>query len=144
MRVAPAVTLTDAQRQELTALSRRRTVQVRVAQRARIVLHAAEGWQGKLTQKVNEHLLRNIVRQIMIVSETKGLREDPFAMPTIKSGERLLPLRTTFVGDGNELFVAGLLAHGLIVTRLRSEQGSRRSSWQATSSPGAVCVGDFE
>lgn len=45
MRVAPPVTLTDAQRQELTALSRRRTVQVRVAQRARIVLLAAAGWQ---------------------------------------------------------------------------------------------------
>ena len=45
MRVAPAVVLTDEQRAELTALARGRTVQVRVAQRARIVLRAAEGRQ---------------------------------------------------------------------------------------------------
>ncbi len=45
MRVALKVLLTDPQRRELSALSRGRTVQVRVAQRARIVLRAAEGWQ---------------------------------------------------------------------------------------------------
>ena len=45
MRVARPVTLTSAQRDELIVLSRRRTVEVRLAQRARIVLYAAEGWQ---------------------------------------------------------------------------------------------------
>jgi len=47
MRVAPTVTLTDDQHQQLTTLARSRTAQVRVVQRARIVLRAAEGWQDK-------------------------------------------------------------------------------------------------
>lgn len=47
MRVAPAVVLSEAQQKELSALARSRTVQVRVAQRARIVLRAAEEWQDK-------------------------------------------------------------------------------------------------
>lgn len=43
MRVGPQVVLTDEQRTELTRLSRGRTTQARVVQRAKIVLHAADG-----------------------------------------------------------------------------------------------------
>ncbi len=45
MRVAPKIVLTDGQREELQRLARSRTQQVRVVQRANIVLRAAEGWQ---------------------------------------------------------------------------------------------------
>jgi transposase len=47
MRVAPAIELNSAARLELEKLSRRRTAAVRVAQRSRIVLLAAEGMQNK-------------------------------------------------------------------------------------------------
>ncbi len=47
MRVAPNVAIDEEQRRELLALARSRTTQVRVAQRAMIVLRAAEGWQDQ-------------------------------------------------------------------------------------------------
>jgi transposase len=47
MRVARAVQLTEQQRAELTRLARSRTSQVRLAQRARMLLWAAEGWQDQ-------------------------------------------------------------------------------------------------
>ncbi len=47
MRVAPTIELSSAARLELEKLSRRRTAAVRVAQRSRIVLLAAEGMQNK-------------------------------------------------------------------------------------------------
>lgn len=47
MRVAPAVVLTDGQRSALTRLARSRRSSVRLAQRARIVLLAAQGLQNK-------------------------------------------------------------------------------------------------
>jgi transposase len=47
MRVAPAIALSSAAKLELEKLSRRRTAAVRVAQRSRIVLLAAEGMQNK-------------------------------------------------------------------------------------------------
>jgi len=47
MRVAPAIELTSVARLELEKLSRRRTTPVRVAQRSRIILLAADGMQDK-------------------------------------------------------------------------------------------------
>ena len=47
LRVAPAVELTDEQESELTRLARSKTTSVRLAQRARIVLLAAQGMQNK-------------------------------------------------------------------------------------------------
>ena len=47
MRVAPKIVLTDAERNELIRLVRSKLTSVRLAQRARIVLLAAEGMQNK-------------------------------------------------------------------------------------------------
>lgn len=47
MRVAPEIVLTDEERAELTRLVRSRLTSVRLAQRARIVLLAADGMQSK-------------------------------------------------------------------------------------------------
>ena len=47
LRVARAVELTDEQESELTRLARSTTTSVRLAQRARIVLLAAQGLQNK-------------------------------------------------------------------------------------------------
>ena len=47
LRVAPAIELTDEQQRELTRLARSKTASVRLAQRARIVLLAAQGMQNK-------------------------------------------------------------------------------------------------
>ncbi|MHB8388475.1 MAG: IS630 family transposase [Acidobacteriaceae bacterium] len=47
MRVAPEIVLTDAERIELTKLMRSRLTSVRLVQRARIVLLAAQGLQDK-------------------------------------------------------------------------------------------------
>ena len=43
MRVAPAISLTDEQQRELARLARSRRTSVRLAQRAQIVLLAAQG-----------------------------------------------------------------------------------------------------
>jgi len=47
LRVAPAIELTDEQESELTRLARSKTASVRLAQRARIVLLAAQGMHNK-------------------------------------------------------------------------------------------------
>jgi len=47
MRVAPEIALSDDEREELTRLSRSKLTTVRLAQRARIVLLAADGVQNK-------------------------------------------------------------------------------------------------
>jgi transposase len=47
LRVAPAIELTDEQESELTKLARSKTTSVRLAQRARMVLLAAQGLQNK-------------------------------------------------------------------------------------------------
>jgi transposase len=47
LRVAPAIELTDEQESELTRLARSKTASVRLVQRARIVLLAAQGMQNK-------------------------------------------------------------------------------------------------
>lgn len=48
MKRAIAIVLDDAQRQQLLELKRSRTVSVRLAERAEIVLHAADGQQDKI------------------------------------------------------------------------------------------------
>jgi len=53
LRVAPAIVLTDEQERELTRLARSKRTSVRLAQRARIVLLAA---QGVLNQDIAEQL----------------------------------------------------------------------------------------
>ena len=47
LRVAPAIALTDEQTVELTRLARSKRTSVRLAQRAKIVLLAAQGLQNK-------------------------------------------------------------------------------------------------
>src|SRR5579885_2207678 len=47
MRVAPKIELNAAAEMELQALARRRRVEARVQQRAKVVLLAAQGWQNK-------------------------------------------------------------------------------------------------
>ena len=47
LRVAPAISLTDEQERELTRLARSKRTSVRLAQRAQIVLLAAQGLQNK-------------------------------------------------------------------------------------------------
>lgn len=47
VRVAPVVELSEEQRAELTRLARSKRTSVRLAQRARIVLLAAQGLQNK-------------------------------------------------------------------------------------------------
>lgn len=47
MRIAPAVSLTEADRAQLTRYARGRTVPVRVSQRAKMLLLAADGCQNK-------------------------------------------------------------------------------------------------
>ena len=47
LRVAPAIELTDEQEKELMRLARSRRTSVRLAQRAHIVLLAAQGLQNK-------------------------------------------------------------------------------------------------
>ncbi len=47
MRVAPGIVLTDEEHAELSKLVRSKLSSVRLAQRARIVLLAAEGMQNK-------------------------------------------------------------------------------------------------
>ena len=47
LRVAPAIELTDEQKSELTRLARSKRTSVRLAQRAQIVLLAAQGLQNK-------------------------------------------------------------------------------------------------
>ena len=47
LRVAPAIELTDEQESELRRLARSKRTSVRLAQRARIVLLAAQGMQNK-------------------------------------------------------------------------------------------------
>ncbi|MFO0981088.1 MAG: IS630 family transposase [Planctomycetota bacterium] len=47
MRIAPAIVVTTEQRDQLQNLVRRRSTQVRLVKRARLVLLAADGWQNK-------------------------------------------------------------------------------------------------
>src|SRR6266487_3208784 len=47
LRVAPTISLTNEQAHELTRLARSKRTSVRLAQRARIVLLAAQGLQNK-------------------------------------------------------------------------------------------------
>ena len=47
MRVAETIELDAATERELRSLSKRRRIEARLQQRARVILLAAEGWQNK-------------------------------------------------------------------------------------------------
>jgi hypothetical protein len=47
MRVAETIKLDAAAERELRALSKRRRIEARLQQRARVILLAAQGWQNK-------------------------------------------------------------------------------------------------
>ena len=46
MRVAEKIELDDATERELRVLSKRRRIEARLQQRARVILLAAQGWQN--------------------------------------------------------------------------------------------------
>src|ERR1035441_2360633 len=78
MRVAPAIELSSETRLELEKLSRRRTTPVRVVQRSRIVLLAAEGMQNK---EISERLgvaprMASLWRSRFIQLGVEGLLKD--------------------------------------------------------------------
>ena len=98
MRVAPTITLTDEERMELTKLVRSKRTSVRLVQRARIVLAAA---QGKQTIAIAEELgigRRQVARwrERYAQSRLAGIERDlPRGAPPIKVDvARLVELTT--------------------------------------------------
>jgi transposase len=98
MRVAPTVELSDEQRAELTRLSRSGRTSVRLAQRARIVLLAAQGLQNK---QIAERLGIGRVqagrwRERYLQSGIEGIERDlpRGAPPTKLDADRLVELTT--------------------------------------------------
>lgn len=87
MRVAPAIVLTDEQKSELARLARSRRSSVRLAQRARIVLLAAQGLQNK---DIAEQLGIGRVqvarwRERFLASGLQGIERDlPRGAPPVK------------------------------------------------------------
>jgi transposase len=87
VRVAPAIVLTDEQESELTRLARSKRTSVRLAQRARIVLLAAQGLQNK---DIAEHLAIGRVqvarwRERYLESGLQGIERDlPRGAPPVK------------------------------------------------------------
>jgi len=87
LRVAPAVVLTDEQERELTRLARSKRTSVRLAQRARIVLLAA---QGLLNKDIAEQLGVGRVqvarwRERYVESGLEGIERDlPRGAPPLK------------------------------------------------------------
>ena len=87
VRVAPAVVLTDEQERELTRLARSKRTSVRLAQRARIVLLAA---QGLLNKDIAEQLGIGRVqvarwRERYLESGLQGIERDlPRGAPPVK------------------------------------------------------------
>ena len=80
VRVAPAIVLTDAQEGELTRLARSGRTSVRLAQRARIVLLAAQGLQNK-----------DIAAELGVGRVQVGRWRDRYAQSGIEGIERDLP-----------------------------------------------------
>ena len=87
MRVAPAISLADEQERELTRLARSKRTSVRLAQRAQIVLLAAQGLQNK---DIAEHLGIGRVqvarwRERYLESGLQGIERDlPRGAPPVK------------------------------------------------------------
>lgn len=87
MRVAPAISLTNEQERELTRLARSKRTSVRLAQRAQIVLLAAQGLQNK---DIAEHLGIGRVqvarwRERYLESGLEGIERDlPRGAPPVK------------------------------------------------------------
>ena len=87
MRVAPAIELTDEQVAELIRLSRSGRTSVRLAQRAQIVLLAAQGLQNKLI--ANELGIGRVQvarwRERFLESGLEGIERDlPRGAPPVK------------------------------------------------------------
>src|SRR5450631_4022414 len=87
LRVAPAIELTDEQKIELTRLARSKRSSVRLAQRAQIVLLAAQGLQNK---EIAEQLGIGRVqvarwRERYLESRLQGIERDlPRGAPPVK------------------------------------------------------------
>jgi transposase len=98
MRVAPSIILTDEQRDELTRLSRSGRTSVRLAERSRIVLLAAQGMQNK---DIAEQLGIGRVqvarwRQRYLESGIEGIERDlPRGAPPLKVDVKQLVQLTT-------------------------------------------------
>lgn len=98
MRVAPAVELTDEQEGELTKLARSRRTSVRLAQRARIVLLAAQGLQNKdIAQQLGIGRVQVARwRERYLESGVQGIERDlPRGAPPMKVDVAKLVERTT-------------------------------------------------
>jgi len=98
MRVAPSIILTDEQKNELTRLSRSGRASVRLAERSRIVLLAAQGLQNK---EIAEQLGIGRVqvarwRQRYLESGIEGIERDlPRGAPPVKVDVKHLVELTT-------------------------------------------------
>src|SRR5260370_2804492 len=98
MRIAPAITLSPEQRTVLESQARSRSLPVRVAERARIVLLAAAGQQDKEIAAVMAVTSKKVSRwrKHLLALGVAGLQKDahrPGRKPTI--GTRLTkPVRT--------------------------------------------------
>ena len=87
MRVAPAIVLTDEQKAALTRLSRFGRTSVRLAQRARIVLLAAQGLQNKdITEQFGiGHVQVARWRERFLQAGVEGIERDvPRGAPPVK------------------------------------------------------------
>ena len=98
VRVAPVVELSEEQKVELTRLSRSRRISVRLSQRARIVLLAAQGLQNK---EIAEQLGIGRVqvarwRERYVQAGLEGIERDlPRGAPPVKVDvQRLVELTT--------------------------------------------------
>ena len=78
MRTAPAVVLSEEQREELGKLSRRRLAAVRVVERARIILLAAEGKQNREIAELLGTTRRTVGlwRRRFVQSGIAGIKKD--------------------------------------------------------------------
>src|SRR5262245_11507618 len=80
LRVAPTIVLSDEEKAELTKLARSKMTSVRLAQRARIVLLAAQGMQN-----------RDIADQLGVGRVQVGRWRERYAQSGLEGIERDLP-----------------------------------------------------
>lgn len=100
MRRATPIVLTDEQREELQKLAKGRRVAVRLAERAQIVLHAADGWQNKQIAEAMEITRQKVSlwRKRYAERELAGIEKDaprPGRFPTITAKRRAEVVRKT-------------------------------------------------
>ncbi len=98
MRVAPAIELNPQEQAELTRLSRAKTSSVRLAERARIVLLAAQGLQNReIAEQLGiDRMTAGRWRQRYLESGLEGIERDlPRGAPPVKvDAARLVELTT--------------------------------------------------